>query len=920
MIRKKLKTILIFILKMYQNSFLESKKYNKIHIANDQEVRSLDLAPLIVEGGSVFKKQSYFLGSIIVGPTNQKKIGTLSFRDGQFMGYNGDEWVSFTKDNFWHHSDGVLYTEGNRIGINKINPRKTLEVGGDVLVEKKLFVMDELKVDGGLHLTENIGKKKPGAIRFWENSFEGFDGEKWIKFSGAQEIIEEKKEEKVDLTSVDKIKLNCPLTFKNNNMETHFYYNVETRDFRLEKLHSESYDPIHLEDLSIANLKINGDIIFPDGNKNRFTIKNVSDPIYNNEVATKKYVDQMCQGLQNYYVSDFLFMEGDGLINDKEDFTELILQRNIGDMKEKKYLFIMMRQRIELLEIMRVEEVDGRINLRLRNVSNIQAPAKVCVKEGRYGQSEYFIFDKEDGISFVQINGIESLEYKGSIVKSGKEICLKYDNNIFEEKDRFRLRDKSIQNNFLAANCITKENISNAAIESRHIGEGQIEGSHLGNKVVNTHHIMAKSIGDMHLKDGFLKNHHFSPGIITDKELGNECVGVTTLKPAIIMQKHLTKGCIMGEHISDGQIGGNHLEEKIVDSKNLREKIILSEHLSNNVIKSLHLNDKIIEARHLNGRIVMGEHLKEKVIGKEHLMMNIIGGLHIEEDALGGSHLKDQSVTDRHIVRKCIMDWHINDGSVKGVHLDDGCVDMSKIGEKVIQERHFGEGCVGGLAIRKGAIQSQHLGVSCVEDKHLVNFSIKGNKLMEGIITESKLCEGCVTTGKLKDGTITNEKIRLPFIKISSDPVFTCTQVVNLGETLNLGLNQNYMIPKRRDGVVEFMSSVRFGEEGTGQKMEVNMEMLVRGDAEFKGNLRVNRLEVNGEKMSEIGEIRGYWDKVKMSDKFLESWVKCDGKRVKRSDFYDLYKALGEGEDDEFNLPDIKMENMDYYIRYKMVF
>ena len=38
-------------------------------------------------------------------------------------------------------------------------------------------------------------------------------------------------------------------------------------------------------------------------------------------------------------------------------------------------------------------------------------------------------------------------------------------------------------------------------------------------------------------------------------------------------------------------------------------------------------------------------------------------------------------------------------------------------------------------------------------------------------------------------------------------------KLVHLGETLQIGLNQNYMIPRKRDGVVEFMGAVRFGEE-----------------------------------------------------------------------------------------------------------
>jgi len=906
---------------MYSSSFLESKRYNKLHVENDQEVRSFTLAPLIVEGGSVFKKTSYFLGSLIVGQTKDEKVGMISFRQGEFMGFDGNQWVSFTKDNVWIGGDGVLYTEGKRIGINKINPKKMLEVGGDALIEKKLFVMDDLKLDGCLLLGENIGKKKAGSIRFWENNFEGFDGEKWIRFGGGitEQIEHVNLAPVIDLCSVEKIKLqNCPLTFVSHDNETHFYYNNLRREFRLEKLHSESYDSIQMEDLSIGNLKMHGDILFPEGAKIRYTIKNVSDPVHANEVATKKYVDQICQGLQNYFVSDYLFMEHDGVIEDKEDSTEILLHRDIGEIKEEKYIFILMKQRVELLSVVRVETIEEKIVLKLKNISNVQTPAKLCVKEGRYGQSEYFIFDKENEISYLQINGIESLEYRGPIVRIGKEIKLKYDPSIFQNNDTLCLKDNFICEKYLANECISDRNIRENNILNKHIADGQIDSRHLGSKVINHSHIMPKSIGDSHMKDGFLKNHHFTPGIITEKELGNECVGVTMLKPSVILSKHLTKSCVMKDNITEGQVEGRHLAEKIVDSKNLREKIILSEHISNGSIKSIHLSDKIVESRHIHSNLIGSEHIKEKSIGREHLMMNIIGGLHIDEEAIGSSHIKDQSITERHIVRKCIMDWHIHENSVKTVHLEDNSVNTGKIAEKSIIEKHFGEGVVGSGAIKKGVVQMHHLGMNCIEDKHIVNFSIKNNKLMEGVITESKLSEGCVTTGKIKEKSVTNDKMKLPFIKISSDPVFTCTQIVNLGETLNLGLNPNYMIPKRRDGVVEFMGSVRFGEEGSGQKMQVNMDMEVTGESEIKGKLKAKSLEINGENFQIVGEVKGFWNKVNLEDNFLNSWIKCDGKRVKRSDFYELYKALNiEEDEDEFHLPDIHSDNIDYYIRFK---
>ena len=181
---------------------------------------------------------------------------------------------------------------------------------------------------------------------------------------------------------------------------------------------------------------------------------------------------------------------------------------------------------------------------------------------------------------------------------------------------------------------------------------------------------------------------------------------------------------------------------------------------------------------------------------------------------------------------------------------------------------------------------------------------------MDGCISESKISDNSVSTTKIKDGSVTNDKIRLPFLKVQTDPAFTCTQMVNLGETLVLGLNQNYMIPKRRDGVVEFMSSIKFGEEGGGQKMYVNMDMEVKSEVNFMGEIRQR-----GVGLSYIGEIRSFWGKIKLDDNFMRDWVRCDGKRVKRNDYPELSRVLGEEE--EFYLPDIKGENIEYYMRVR---
>jgi len=877
---------------MYNYSFSESKKYNKIHIENDQEVRSLNLAPLIVEGGSVFKKPAFFLQSVVVGQSGIPREGMIQYRQGDFSGYDGTSWVSFTKESVWMHEDNILHTNGNRVGINKINPRKALEVGGDVLIEKKLQVLDELKVDAGVILGENLGKKKPGMIRFYEKSFEGYDGEKWVKFSGNEKQMEVVIPEKVDLNSVDKIRLlNCPLAFSNGINDTHFYFHPEKKEFRLEKLLTGSYEGIKMENLSLGTLNVHGEIIFPQEGK-RNTIKNLSDPVTNDEVATKKYVDQVAQGLQNYFVTDFLFLEGDGTVED----NDILLSRDIGNIQESKYLFILTKSRVEYGKVI---NRDGN-NMRLANMSGIHLPAKLCVKDGFYGQSEYFIFEKDDEINYVLINGMENLEYLSPLSKNGKEIKLNINQNLFSLNNQLNLKEHCLDETYFKPESITSNLIKPFTIEGKHLCDKSIEKRHLNNLIISAEHIQQKSIGDNHIREGSIKNHHFAPGIITEKELANECIGITTLKPSIIMQKHLTKNSVSGENIFDLSIENRHLTEKVIESWNLKEKIILGMHLSNNIIKENHLTEKLIEEKHLSDGCISRNHLREKIINKEHIGVSVISGLHLEENSIGGNHLKEQSINSRNLMPKCIMEWHIGEKVIKSNHLSEDVFNSVRLGEKVIIEMNLSDNCIGSNAIKKNAIQMQHLGMNCIDDKHIVNFSIKNTKLMDGVITENKLCDNSVTNGKIKDKSITNEKLKLSFIKIQTDPIFTCTQMVNLGDTLTIGLNQNYMVPKRRDGIVEFMSSVKFGEEGSGQRMYINMDVDITGELNYGGN-----------KFFEIGEIRLFMERVNIS----KCWVKCDGRKLKRNDYPELYNILGK-EEEEFSVPDLKSPENTMYAIY----
>jgi hypothetical protein len=888
---------MIYSITMYHNSFLESKRYAKLHIENNLEVRNQNLAPLIVEGGSVFKKQSFFLGSLVVGDHFGEKEGQIVYRNGEFMGYNGTQWRSFTRENLWIEGEDVITTEGKRIGINKINPKKMLEVGGDAVIDKKLHIGDILSCNNGIVLSENQTKKRTGMIRFWENRFEGFDGEKWVNFCGSPEIAVPEIPE-IDFGRIQAIGLlNCPLSFiQGGSNKTNIWFDWEKEYYHMGRLLEGNMEIIKRDNLHIRELSLDGDIIM----NGKSTIRNVAEPQNGDEVATKRYVDTISQGLQNYMIVKFILFEEDFEFIENQNSIKLL--KDVGDIEKfpGAIIGIILKTGATLSEIIELQE--GSI-IHLKYLQEIQTPAKLCVQEGRYGNSEYFLFDKNDEIGYFQINGMENLEYNGCIRRKGKKVELAVA-PIFQSSHILDIQEGAIGAKYLGNGVISSNHLSEGCISATILANESIENRHLGKGVINGSNIKENTINAKHLKDGCIKTNHIGAGIITDHELSSECIHMTHLKPSIILQKHLSKNCIIGENIIDSVIEKRHLLDKIIHTTHLNDEIILSSHIANGQIQEHHLMPGIIQEGHIQLGQIRGAHIREREISGQHLMIGSIDGLLIKEESIGAGNIKEQSIFPRHLTRGCISDWNIGDGQIKARHFEEESIDSSKIANGAILEHHIQPQCINVEHIKKGAIQANHIALNTIDEKHISNASIKTNKLMDGAVTETKLGENSVTTNKIKDKTISNDKLKLPFLKIETDAMFIAPKLVNLGETLQIGLNQNYMIPRKRDGVVEFMGAVRFGEEGSGQTMEVHMELDVRG-----------KMRVGGENLFFPGEIRVVARGVKMDE---QRWLLCDGKRVKRSQYYELYKAMDEKKEDgdDFYLPDVKHESMEYYIRY----
>ena len=116
-------------------------------------------------------------GAVRLGGTSSNNPGTIRWNPdtGDLEGYNGDRWLSLTKDSGgWTNSGAATFHDENNVGIGTDAPEQ------------------KLHVNGGLKLGFTT-EDKAGTIR-WNGEkaeFEGFDGTAWRSFIPDPQVIAE---------------------------------------------------------------------------------------------------------------------------------------------------------------------------------------------------------------------------------------------------------------------------------------------------------------------------------------------------------------------------------------------------------------------------------------------------------------------------------------------------------------------------------------------------------------------------------------------------------------------------------------------------------------------------------------------------------------------------------------------------------
>ena len=136
-------------------------------------------------------------------------------------------------------------------------------------------------------------------------------------------------------------------------------------------------------------------------------------------------------------------------------------------------------------------------------------------------------------------------------------------------------------------------------------------------------------------------------------------------------------------------------------------------------------------------------------------------------------------------------------------------------------------------------------------------------------------------------------------MNIVFDEYLSGNNQVNLGETLKIGVNNNYYLPRKQVNNIIIEGNVKIGEEDTDDKLVVNNGVTFNGKVDFTKN-----------RVMPIGSIIQFLKNIKVN---TSKYLKLDGSEITKIKYPELFNLM-KNNDKKMILPKIDDPVFDIYL------
>ena len=669
-------------------------KIQELHIESSQKARltyKSESAPLYIQGDALIKGSFHTFREIIlhesrIPETEENALiypGSIRFRDGNFFGFCGEErgwvnwtepilqiekrfevfkqqiekrnvwkpfWASYNQENTNTPPSGWAFDEGSiAIGKPFSSGNAILEVGGDALFDRKLYVKNMIHAEGGLRLYSHHSTRE-GSLRFHQGHFEGYNGEEWVL-----------------LDSSSPHSLNTAALLEPNTIHQQIQKSIrETVPALLGGLSSEveyatksyvdrmiSVGMVWLPVLDrvyfISHQEASLTIAFPNGTDSfswtppnqqwedetmnwtvqmRLWFVTDTKPHYHiSMVEIQKIIPP--QTTDAHWLIHFQRIQEDPLLS-LSDFQEgLLYGVLVKDPHQSWWIQKTNRGTIDI----------GQFQISFPQPSS--SSSSFYVQEG--GEHEHAQEEETEDESgrWAQLRQewTEQAEQNRSLLS-----ILETRINLIEEQT-------TTQQGELQEGVIQSRHIQNKSIEAPHITEGCIRASHIQRGAIGSDCLTPNSFGLEHLQDCCIESRH----------LVKHAVSAFAIAPGSIEEYHVSggwdpcrifrKGVLTGEWFQEGSIEGKYLAKQTITGTHIKHQTVRFAHLCSSFqLPGSHLLPGTLQTEHFTPATISASILKPQSGEPNLFAPHTLPGWVLQPQSLhGGELIQFDTLTKRNL-------------------------------------------------------------------------------------------------------------------------------------------------------------------------------------------------------------------------------------------------------------------------------
>ena len=316
-----------------------------------------------------------------------------------------------------------------------------------------------------------------------------------------------------------------------------------------------------------------------------------------------------------------------------------------------------------------------------------------------------------------------------------------------------KIADLNVTTGKIADLNVTTGKIADLAVTDAKIANTTISLGKLSASAITTLQTTpASSINSSHIQDGTLTGGDIAIETITNNNIANLTLGGEKISNFTITSEKIANYTIGGEKLVNNTITNQNIANETITKFQIAPNAITNEKIASSAVLAINIATGAVNSSHIQTGSILGEDISAGTINLSNLSASAIASLQTTPaNSINSSHIQNGSILTEDISNNAITNTKIADFSISNSKLQDDSIDSRKIIA----------GSILGTDIATNQIGVSHLtgtayldltttqAPNSINSSHIQDGSILGNDISNNAITTTKIADGNVTYAKL---------------------------------------------------------------------------------------------------------------------------------------------------------------------------